>query len=199
MSTQPPFTYTGQTDPYRSGDDVFPGPYVRNAAVLDIEAVAVPSPLGDGTTLARPAVRLTLASTSDRGPREVRATEWGTPADWRRHPAHLSALDRERLVTAALTAAGIPARTEPVGHGLYCTAVGLITRKGRRTLYVGMDDTLVWELLSDEPGDAQPGGVWWDTVPDDAPGLVRRFVRTARATFAALTPDGAQRCRAHRR
>ncbi|MFJ5927983.1 hypothetical protein ACIQF6_35850 [Kitasatospora sp. NPDC092948] len=191
MPALPPFTYTGQTDPYRSGGDVFPGPYVRDAAVLDIEAVAIPSPSGDGTTLDRPAVRLTLASTSDRGPCRVRATEWGTPADWRPHPAHLSAPARERLITAALTAAGIPARTEPVGHELYCTAVDLITRKGPRTLYVGMEDTLGWELLSDGPDDAQPGGIWWGTFPDDAPGLVRRFARRARATFAVPAPDGA--------
>ncbi|WP_030277147.1 hypothetical protein [Streptomyces sp. NRRL B-24484] len=192
MSTaHQPFTYTGETDPYRSGGDVFPGPHVRNAAVLGIEAVSIPSPSGDGTTLPRPAVRLTLASTADRGPREVQATGWGTPADWRLHPAHLPNTARARLVTDALTAVGIPARTEAVGHELYCTAVDLTTRSGLRTLYVGMEDTLVWELLNDDPDSAQPGGVWRDTFPDDAPGLVRRFARRARATFAGITPDGA--------
>ncbi|WP_331727519.1 hypothetical protein OG871_40635 (plasmid) [Kitasatospora sp. NBC_00374] len=183
-----PFTYTGQTDPYQTGAGHFPGPHVRDADILDIEVVRIPSPAGDGAVLARPAVRLTVASTADRGPSELQVTQWGTPADWTLHPAHLPEEDRARLVAAALVADGIPAGLQLVGHGLFCAAVELNTRAGRRTLYVGMEDSLGWELVGDGPNDAQPGGDWWGAFPHDAPALVRRFVRRAKATFAGEAP-----------
>ncbi|MFJ9521243.1 hypothetical protein ACIRPK_23710 [Kitasatospora sp. NPDC101801] len=183
-ATPAPFTYTGQTDIYQSGNGHFPGPYVRDAAILHIEAVRIPSPADDGALLPIPAVRLTLDNTADHGPKELKTTEWGTPDDWTPHPAHLPDEDRARLVHVALVADGIPAGLQLVGHGLYCAAVELDTRAGRRTLYVGMEDTLGWELVGDSPNDAQPGGIWWHAFPHDAPALVRRFVRRAKATFA---------------